>query len=97
MYEEYAQKIGKTTDALTQAEKVQAVYNGYVEEAKDFTGSAAEMANSYQGQQAQLNASSLELSRTIGEAMLPTLTQYSSMQLSITKGLTEFSKEHKAA
>lgn len=97
MYEEYAQKIGKTTDALTQAEKVQAVYNGYVEEAKDFTGSAAEMANSYQGQQAQLNATNLELSRTIGESMIPALTQLSSLQLSITKGLTEFISNHKGA
>mgnify|MGYP007084593673 CR=1 FL=1 len=97
MYEEYAQKIGKSTDALTQAEKVQAVYNGYVEEAKDFTGSAAEMANSYQGQQAQVNATNLEFSRTIGESMIPILTQYSSLQLNITKGLTEFTSNHKSA
>ena len=48
MYEEYAKKIGKSTDALTQAEKVQAVYNGYMDEAKDFIGTASEMANSYQ-------------------------------------------------
>jgi len=97
MYEEYAQKIGKTTDSLTQAEKAQAVYNGIMAEASMFTGSAAEMASGYQGQQAQLNAVNLELSRTIGESMIPTLTQYSSLQLSITQGLTEFIKNHKGA
>lgn len=97
MHEEYAQKIGKTTDTLTQAEKVQAVYNGFMSEAKDFTGSAAEMASSYQGQQAQLNATNIELSRTIGESMIPALTQYNSLQLSITKGLTEFIANHKSA
>lgn len=97
MYEEYAKKIGKSTDALTQAEKVQAVYNGYMDEAKDFIGTASEMASSYQGQQAQLNAVSLELSRTLGESMIPTLTEISSLQLSIMKDLTEFIKEHKSA
>ena len=97
MYKEYAQSIGKSTDELTQAEKVQAVYNGYLEEGKDFIGTASEMASGYQGQQAQLNAVNLELSRTIGESMIPSLTQYSSLQLSITQGLTEFIKEHKGA
>ena len=97
MYEEYAKKIGKSTDALTQAEKVQAVYNGYMDEAKDFIGTASEMANSYQGQQAQLNATNLELSRTVGQSMIPALTQYSSLQLNITKGLTEFISNHKSA
>ena len=97
MFEEEADKLGKKTDALTQAEKVQAIYNGYMDEASAFIGSAAEMANSYQGQQSQLNATNIELSRTIGESMIPALTQYSSLQLSITKGLTEFISNHKGA
>lgn len=97
MYEEYAKKIGKSTDALTQAEKVQAVYNGYMGEAKDFIGTASEMANNYQGQQAQLNATNLELSRTVGQSMIPALTQYSSLQLNITKNLAEIISNHKSA
>ena len=97
MYEEYAQKIGKSSDALTQAEKAQAVYNGIMAEASMFTGAAAEMAEGYQGQQAQLNATNLEFSRTLGESMIPALSQYSSLQLSITQGLTEFISNHKTA
>ena len=97
MYEEYATRIGKSSDALTQAEKAQAVYNGIMAEASMFTGAAAKMASGYQGQQAQLNATNLEFSRTLGESMIPVLTQYSSLQLSITKGLTEFIKSHKGA
>jgi len=97
MYQEHAEKIGKTTDSLTQAEKAQAVYNGIMNEATMFMGSAAEVASGYQGQQAQLKAVNLELSRTIGEAMIPSLTQYGSLQLSITKVLTEFIKNHKGA
>ena len=97
MYEDYAKKIGKSKDALTQSEKAQAVYNGIMDEAAMFTGTAEEMASGYQGQQAQLNATNLELSRTIGESMIPVLTQYSLLQLNITKGLTEFIKENKSA
>ena len=97
MYEDYAKSIGKSTDALTQSEKVQAVYNGIMDEAAMFTGTAEEMASGYQGQQAQLNATNLELSRTIGQSMIPALTQYSSLQLNITKGLTEFVSNHKSA
>ncbi len=97
MYQDYAKSIGKNTDSLTQAEKAQAVYNGIMDEAAMFTGSATEMANGYQGQQAQLNATNLELSKTIGESMIPALTQYSSLQLSLTKGLAEFISSHKGA
>ncbi len=97
MYEEYAASIGKSSDALTQAEKAQAVYNGIMAEASMFTGAAAEMANGYQGQQAQLNATNLELSRTIGESMIPTMTQLSSLQLSISKNLVEFVKNNQSA
>ena len=68
-----------------------------MEEASQFTGSAAEMANSYQGQQAQLNAVNLEMSRTIGESMIPTLTQLSNLQLSITKGLAKFMTNNQKA
>lgn len=97
MYEDYAHSIGKSTDALTQAEKAQAVYNGIMEEAGMFAGSAAEMASGYQGVQAQLNATNLELSRTIGESMIPSLTQYNTLQLQLTKGITEFIKSNKTA
>lgn len=97
MYEDYAKSIGKSTDALTQSEKAQAVYNGIMDEAAMFTGTAEEMASGYQGQQAQLNATNLELSRTVGQSMIPALTQYSSLQLNITKGLTEFVSNHKSA
>lgn len=97
MYEDYAKSIGKSTDALKQSEKAQAVYNGIMDEAAMFTGTAEEMASGYQGQQSQLNATNLELSRTLGESMIPALTQLSSLQLNISKGLTEFISNNKTA
>lgn len=96
MYEEYAKSIGKTTDNLTQAEKVQAVYNGTMAEASMFAGSAKEMAEGYQGTQAQLNASTLELSRTFGESMTSSLNEVNKMWLGLTKGLNSFIKENKS-
>lgn len=97
MYEEYAKSIGKTTDSLTQAEKVQAVYNGIMAEASMFTGSAQEMAEGYQGTQAQLNASTLELSRSLGESMTTSLNEVNKMWLSFTKNLNNFIKDNKSA
>lgn len=96
MYEEYAKSIGKTTDSLTQAEKVQAVYNGIMAEASMFTGSAQEMAEGYQGTQAQLNASTLELSRSLGESMTTSLNEVNKMWLSFTNTLNSFVKDNKS-
>lgn len=96
MYEEYATSIGKSSDALTQAEKVQAVYNGFMSEAGDFAGTAAETAKEYQGQQAQLNATTLELQRTFGESMIPTMTELNKVQKDLLKGLNDLISEHKA-
>lgn len=97
MWEDYAKSIGKTTDSLTQVEKIQAEVNGIQEESKNQIGDSAKYAETYAGQQAQVNAINIELSKTIGESMIPTLTQYSSLQLSITKGLTDFISNHKGA
>lgn len=96
MYEDYAKILGKSTDNLTQAEKAQAVYNGIIDEASMFMGSAAEMAEGYQGQQAQLNATTLDLQRTFGEAMIPTMTELTKVQNGLLSGLTNLIKENKS-
>lgn len=96
MYEDYAKTLGKSTDALTQAEKAQAVYNGIMAEASMFTGSAKEMAEGYQGQQAQLNATTLDLQRTFGEAMIPTMTELTKVQNGLLTGITSLIEENKA-
>ena len=57
MWEDYAKSIGKTTNNLTQAEKIQAEVNGILEETKFQTGDAEKYVNSYSGMIARLNAS----------------------------------------
>ena len=70
MWEEYAAKIGKTSNNLTQAEKIQAEVNGILEETKFQTGDAATYANSYSGMVARLSASFTTLKQTIGGAFM---------------------------
>lgn len=70
MWEEYAAQIGKTTNNLTQAEKIQAEVNGILEETKFQTGDAATYANSYSGMMARLSASFTTLKQTIGGAFM---------------------------
>lgn len=95
MWQDYAKSIGKTTDSLTQEEKIQAEVNGIQEESKNQIGDAAKYAETYAGQQAQANASSLELSRTLGETMMPVLTEINSLGLSLTKRLTNVIENNK--
>lgn len=70
MWEDYAKSIGKTTNNLTQAEKIQAEVNGILEETKFQTGDAATYANSYSGMIARLKASFTTLKQTIGGAFM---------------------------
>ncbi len=70
MWEEYAKSIGKTTNNLTQAEKIQAEVNGILEETKFQTGDAATYADSYSGMIARLSASFTTLKQTIGGAFM---------------------------
>jgi len=97
MWEDYAKSIGKTTASLTQEEKIQAEVLGIQEESKNQIGDATKYSETFAGQQAQINAVNIELSKTIGESMIPALTQYSSLQLTLTKGITEFIKNNKTA
>lgn len=97
MWEDYAKSIGETSNTLTQEQKILAEVEGIQEAAKNQIGDATKYAETYAGKQAQLNAINLELSRTIGESMMPALTQYSSLQLTVTKGITELIKKNKTA
>lgn len=50
---EYAKQLGKTTEALTQQEKVQAAVNAVLEKAATFTGAAEARQASFEGQMAR--------------------------------------------
>lgn len=74
MWQDYAKSIGKTTNNLTQQEKIEAEVNGILEETKFQTGDAARYMNSYSGLIARLSQQWLTFKQTIGSAFM-TLAQ----------------------
>lgn len=75
MYEDYAKSIGKSTKELNDAEKAQAVYNGFMAEGSMYAGNAAEVANTLAGAQSRLaneiNMVKASIGSVIGEALTP--------------------------
>jgi len=74
MKEEYAKTLNKTADALTAAEKAEAIYQGVMAESVANTGRAAEYAAELGGQQAMLSAQTIMLSQSFGASMAPALS-----------------------
>lgn len=71
MWDDYAKSVGKTSNQLTQQEKIQAEVNGILEESKFQAGDAAKYSNTYAGQVARLSASFTTLKQTIGSIIIP--------------------------
>lgn len=71
MWEEYAAKLGKSTQSLTQAEKIQAEYNGVMSETEAQVGNAAKASDSLQGKTASVTAKFQDLKIMLGERLTP--------------------------
>lgn len=73
IWQEYADAIGKSVNDLTQQEKIQAEVGGIMRETAAQTGNAAEAAKALQGEQARLDASTIKLKASIGQALVPAM------------------------
>ena len=71
MWEDYAKSIGKTTNNLTQQEKIQAEVNGILQETKFQSNDAAIYANTYSGKVAQLSQAFTTMKTAIGNVIQP--------------------------
>lgn len=71
MWEDYAKSIGKTTNNLTQQEKIHAEVNGILEETKFQSNDAAIYANTFSGKLAQLNTAFTNMKTAIGNVIQP--------------------------
>ena len=71
MWEDYAKSIGKTTNNLTQAEKIQAEVNGILEETKFQSNDASIYANTFSGKISQLNSAFTNMKVAIGNVIQP--------------------------
>lgn len=74
MWEEYADRIGVTAGSLTQAQKIQAEFNGIMTETEAQVGNAAKAADGMQGSAARLDSKIRELKENIGQALIPAFT-----------------------
>lgn len=96
MWEDYAKSIGKTTQTLTQEEKIQAEVNGILEETRFQTGDAAKLVNTYSGEIALLGYNFQNLKVQVGNAIMPivqaVLPGINTIIAALTKLATVFSQ-----
>ena len=71
MWEEWARAHNTTTNAMTQAQKIEAEYNGIIKETKFQVGDAATYTKTFGGQVQQLKASFTSLKVAVGEVVIP--------------------------
>ena len=95
MQDRYAKSIGTTAAKLTEAQKVQAAYNGMMNEASVFAGNADEAMNGYTGTQATFNQT-IEMARMeLGEAFLPVLKEIMDTISPLIKNFSLWASENK--
>lgn len=67
MYKEYAATIGTTADKLTDAQKRQAILNGFMKEGERTMGDAAKAADTYTGAKAKLSTAIEKATARLGD------------------------------
>lgn len=90
MWKEYAASIGTTVGKLTQAQKLQAEYNGIMAETAPMLGNAAELTGELAGKMAQAEAKVRELKEAIGGAFAPAVADALSKVTPLIEAITEF-------
>jgi hypothetical protein len=72
MWDDYAAKIGTTTNKLTQQQKIEAEYQGIMAETQAQVGNAEKALEGYQGQMAQADQETLKFTQSLGQLLAPT-------------------------
>lgn len=78
MWEEYAAQLGKSANDLTQAEKIQAEYNGILRETEAQVGNAQKALTGLQGEEAKLQKATTDLKVAVGTGLTPAMTALAS-------------------
>lgn len=71
MWEEFAKQQGITTAEMTQAQKIQAEYNGILAETAAQAGNAEKAMAGFQGQMAQADQATIKFKQSLGDALAP--------------------------
>lgn len=95
MWEDYAKAHWVSTNELTHAQKLQAEYNGILEETRFQVWDAAKYTQWYAWDLAKQNAATKELKQNIWDALLPVMQELSNQTTDIVRNISDFVKEHK--
>ena len=88
MWQDWANAHGTTTSAMTQAQKIQAEYNGIMQETKFQMGDAAVYTKTFGGQMQMLKASFTSLKIAVGQVIAPIVQIFLPVINSIINALT---------
>ncbi|WP_419884830.1 hypothetical protein [Paenibacillus sp. B-A-8] len=96
MQKEYAASIGTTAGRLTDAEKIQAAYYGFMREGAIFTGNADEAMQGFTGTQNRFAQATNEARVALGESFTPVVQKTLESLTPTIIALADFVTEHKA-
>ncbi|MEK5415434.1 hypothetical protein [Paenibacillus sp. FSL L8-0708] len=96
MQAEYARTIGTTAGKLSDSQKIQAAYNGFVNEGAIFTGNADQAMQDFTGTQARFTAATDEATVAFGQAFTPLFKTVLETLTPTIIALAEFTTENKA-
>ncbi|MEK3836446.1 hypothetical protein [Paenibacillus sp. FSL R7-0128] len=96
MQKEYAASIGTTAGRLTDAQKIQAAYNGFIREGIYYVGNADEAMQGIVGSQARFTQATNEASVAFGEAFTPLFQTLLETVTPAIIALADFTSENKA-
>lgn len=88
MWQEWANAHGTTTSAMTQAQKIQAEYNGIMKETRFQMGDAAVYTKTFGGQMQMLKASFTSLKIAVGQVIAPIVQIFLPIINSVVNALT---------
>jgi len=90
MWEEWAKAHGTTTQAMTQAQKIEAEYNGIIQETKNQVGDAAAYTNTFSGKMSQLNMAFTNLKVAVGKVIAPIAQMFIPIITTAINAVTSF-------
>ncbi|OMD44296.1 hypothetical protein [Paenibacillus odorifer] len=95
MQAEYARTIGTTAGKLTDAEKIQAAYNGFIREGAIFTGNADQAMQGFTGSQNRFTQATNEAQVAFGQSFIPSFQLLLDSLTPAIIGMADFVTENK--
>ncbi len=96
MQEEYAKSIGVTYNELTQAQKVQAIYNGIMKETEAVVGNAANASDSLSSATNELSTALGESFTILGKSLAPMLKDGVGLFADLARAMNDVGRENEA-